>query len=103
VLISTSLTSACPGTGTPESRGWTTRELRQIIRGLEPLQIFGGDVVEVSPPYDNKGETTALAAVDLVFEMISIMAKNPGFKGPQVEIVRPRLPKVKMQTKKDEL
>src|SRR5437016_13957976 len=43
----------CPGTGTPDSGGWTTRELRQIIRGLEPLRIVGGDIVEVSPPYDN--------------------------------------------------
>ena len=84
----------CPGTGTPESGGWTTRELRQIIRGLEPLRIVGGDIVEVSPPYDNTGETTALAASDLVFEMISIMVKNPGFEGPKVEIAKPRLPKV---------
>lgn len=84
----------CPGTGTPESGGWTTRELRQIIRGLEPLRIVGGDIVEVAPAYDNKGETTALAASDLLFEMISIMVKNPGFEGPQVEIAEPRLPRV---------
>ena len=93
----------CPGTGTPESGGWTTRELRQIIRGLEPLRIVGGDLVEVSPPYDNTGETTALAASDLVFEMISIMVKNPGFEGPNVEIAEPRLPKVRVATKRDEL
>src|SRR5271167_1531392 len=37
----------CPGTGTPESGGWTTRELRQILRGLYPLRIVGGDLVEV--------------------------------------------------------
>jgi agmatinase len=85
----------CPGTGTPESGGWTTRELRQIIRGLEPLRIVGGDLVEVAPAYDNVGETTALAASDLVFEMISIMVKNPGFDGPEVEIAEPRLPKYK--------
>lgn len=91
----------CPGTGTPESGGWTTRELRQIIRGLEPLRIVGGDIVEVSPPYDNTGETTALAASDLVFEMISIMVKNPGFEGPNVEIAEARLPKVSKTTKRD--
>ena len=93
----------CPGTGTPESGGWTTRELRQIIRGLEPLRIVGADLVEVSPPYDNTGETTALAASDLVFEMISIMVKNPGFEGPEVEIAKPRLPKANVVTKRDEL
>ena len=91
----------CPGTGTPESGGWTTREMRQIIRGLEPLRIVGADVVEVSPPYDNTGETTALAASDLVFEMISIMVKNPGFEGPEVDIAKPRLPKVTAGTKRD--
>lgn len=93
----------CPGTGTPESGGWTTRELRQIIRGLEPLRIVGADLVEVSPPYDNTGETTALAASDLVFEMISIMVKNPGFEGPEVDIAKPRLPKANVATKRDEL
>jgi agmatinase len=90
----------CPGTGTPESGGWTTRELRQIIRGLEPLRIVGGDIVEVSPPYDNAGETTALAAADLAFEMISIMVKNPGFEGPKVDVAKPRLPKL-TSTKRD--
>ena len=91
----------CPGTGTPESGGWTTRELRQIIRGLEPLRIVGGDIVEVSPPYDNTGETTALAASDLVFEMLSIMVKNPGFDGPKVDKAEPRLPKINTNVKRD--
>ena len=91
----------CPGTGTPESGGWTTREMRQIIRGLEALRIVGADVVEVSPPYDNTGETTALAASDLVFEMISIMVKNPGFEGPEVDVAKPRLPKATVGTKRD--
>jgi hypothetical protein len=101
VYLSIDIDVIDPGicTGTPESGGWTTRELRQIIRGLEPLRIVGGDVVEVSPPYDNTGETTALAASDLVFEMISIMVKNPGFQGPEVEVAQPRLPKVNMKTR----
>ena len=57
--------------------------------------------MEVSPPYDNTGETTALAASDLVFEMISIMVKNPGFEGPIVEIAEPRLPKLGTNKKRD--
>ena len=77
--------------------------MRQIIRGLEPLRIVGGDLVEVSPPYDNTGETTALAASDLVFEMLSIMVKNPGFEGPKVDIAEPRSSKVKVGNKRDEL
>jgi len=79
----------CPGTGTPESGGWTVRELRQIIRGLQSLRVVGGDIVEVSPPYDNQGQTTALAAADILFDMISIMIMNPGFEGPVVDITPP--------------
>lgn len=41
-----------PGTGTPETGGWSTRELRTIIRGLEELNLIGADVVEVAPAYD---------------------------------------------------
>jgi agmatinase len=78
----------CPGTGTPESGGWTTRELRQIIRGLHPLRIVGGDLVEVSPAYD-VAESTALAASDIIFEMLSIMVKNPGYEGPKVIVAPP--------------
>lgn len=79
----------CPGTGTPEAGGWTVRELRQIIRGLETLRIVGVDLVEVSPPYD-VSEVTALAASDLIYELISIMVKNPGFEGPVVHLHPPR-------------
>ncbi|KAG6851326.1 hypothetical protein H0H93_005724 [Arthromyces matolae] len=42
-----------PATGTPESGGWTTRELKRILRGLSGLNFIGVDVVEVSPAYDH--------------------------------------------------
>lgn len=41
-----------PATGTPETGGWSTRELRTIVRGLEGLNLVGADVVEVAPAYD---------------------------------------------------
>jgi agmatinase len=41
-----------PATGTPETGGWSTRELRTIIRGLEGLNLIGADIVEVAPAYD---------------------------------------------------
>ena len=44
--------SIAPATGTPESGGWTTRELKRFIKGLEGINLVGADVVEVSPPYD---------------------------------------------------
>lgn len=66
-----------PGTGTPETGGWTTRELRRILRGLDGLKIVGADLVEVSPPYDTNGQITALAAADAIFEILGIMVKTP--------------------------
>jgi agmatinase len=65
-----------PGTGTPEPGGWTTRELIRILRSLEHLNIVGADVVEVSPAYDGAGEATALAAAQVVFEMVTSMVKR---------------------------
>ncbi|CBF79478.1 hypothetical protein AN7488.2 [Aspergillus nidulans FGSC A4] len=68
--------STAPGTGTPEPGGWTTREFIRILRGIEKLNIVGADIVEVSPSYDNKGETTALAAAQVAYEIITSMVKN---------------------------
>ncbi|CAK7220244.1 hypothetical protein SBRCBS47491_004122 [Sporothrix bragantina] len=65
-----------PGTGTPEPGGWTTRELIRILRGLEVLNIVGADVVEVAPAYQGAGEETALAAAQVVFEIMSSMVKR---------------------------
>ncbi|KAI0118806.1 agmatinase [Nemania sp. FL0031] len=65
-----------PGTGTPEPGGWTTRELIRILRGIEGLNVVGADVVEVSPAYSGNGEETALAAAQVVFEVLSSMVKR---------------------------
>ncbi len=65
-----------PGTGTPEPGGWTTRELIRILRGLEGLNIVGADVVEVAPAYQGAGEETALAAAQVVYEIMSSMVKR---------------------------
>ena len=37
---------------------------------------MGADIVEVSPAYDNKGETTALAAAQVAFEIITSLVKS---------------------------
>jgi agmatinase/guanidinopropionase len=62
-----------PGTGTPVPGGLTTYEVQRILRALKIGNLVGGDVVEVSPPYDC-ADITALAAVDVMFEMLSQMA-----------------------------
>ncbi|KAG7100741.1 Guanidinobutyrase like protein [Verticillium longisporum] len=65
-----------PGTGTPEPGGWTTRELIRVLRGVEGLNVVGADVVEVSPAYQGAGEETALAAAQVVYEVLSSMVKK---------------------------
>lgn len=62
--------------GTPESGGWTTREVKKIMRGLSGLNMVGLDVVEVSPAYDTNAELTGMAAADLVQEFLSILMKK---------------------------
>ncbi|KAH6862081.1 hypothetical protein B0T12DRAFT_391773 [Alternaria alternata] len=63
-------------TGTAEVGGWTTRELLSILDGLEGLDVIGADVVEVAPIYDNPGETTVLAAAEVVHSLIALMCRS---------------------------
>jgi guanidinobutyrase len=65
-----------PGTGTPEIGGLTTIQALEIIRGCWGLDLVGGDLVEVSPPYDPSGNT-ALTGANLLFEMLCVL---PGVK-----------------------
>jgi agmatinase len=58
-----------PGTGTPEPGGLQSRELLEILRALEGLNLIGADVVEVSPPFDH-AEITSLVAANLAYELI---------------------------------
>ena len=71
VAISTSNFQKCPGTGTPEAGGWTSREVIRILRGLESLNVVGADIVEVAPAYDGRGEETALVAAQVGFEILT--------------------------------
>ena len=58
-----------PGTGTPEIGGLTSIQGIEILRGCRGLEIVGGDLVEVSPPYDSSGNTALLGA-NLLYEML---------------------------------
>jgi len=62
-----------PGTGTPEIGGFSTAEAQQMIRGLEGLDLIGGDVVEVAPPFDPSGNT-ALVGATMMFEILCVLA-----------------------------
>jgi len=62
-----------PGTGTPEAGGITMREAQRLLRGLRGLDLVGGDVVEVSPPFDPSGNT-ALVGATLMYEILCLLA-----------------------------
>lgn len=65
--------SHAPGTGTPEIAGLSSRELVNILRGLQGLQVVAADIVEVAPAYDH-AEITALAAATIAYEMVNLIA-----------------------------
>ena len=60
------------GTGTPEIGGLSVPQALEIIRGCRGLDLVGGDLVEVAPPYDPSGNT-ALTGANLLFEMLCVM------------------------------
>lgn len=66
-----------PGTGTPVPGGLTTYEVQRIMRGLNIGNLVGADIVEVSPPFDSS-DITSLAAVDVMFEILSHYAAQSG-------------------------
>ena len=63
-----------PGTGTPEVGGLTTIEAQALLRGLRGLDLVGGDVVEVAPPFDPSGNT-ALVGATMMYEILCLLAE----------------------------
>ena len=64
-----------PGTGTPEVGGYSTLEAQVMIRGLQGLNLIGGDMIEVSPPFDPSGNT-ALVGATMLFEILCVVADS---------------------------
>jgi agmatinase len=63
-----------PGTGTPEIAGFSSAEAVAILRALRGIRLAGCDVVEVSPSYDGPGQPTALAAANVLWELLALRA-----------------------------
>jgi len=63
-----------PGTGTPEVGGLLPHEALGFLRALAGMRFAGFDVVEVSPPYDGPGQTTALVAANVAYELVALSA-----------------------------
>jgi len=69
-----------PGTGTVEMGGLTTWQALEIVRGCAGLNLVGGDLVEVSPPYDPSGNTAMIGA-NLLYEMLCVLPGVPRNSG----------------------
>ena len=60
-----------PGTGTPVWGGLTSAQAAIILRDIAGINMVGGDVVEVSPPFDTTG-ATAIAGAHVATELICL-------------------------------
>ncbi|MBY6005851.1 agmatinase [Salipiger bermudensis] len=60
-----------PGTGTPVWGGLTSHQAAVMLRGLAGIDLKGGDVVEVSPPFDTTG-ATAIAGAHVATELLCL-------------------------------
>lgn len=61
-----------PGTGTPVWGGLSTAQAALLMRQLAGINIRGGDVVEVSPPFDSTG-ATAIAGAHVAVEICCLI------------------------------
>ena len=62
-----------PGTGTPVWGGLHSWQAAAILREMAGLRVVGGDVVEVSPPFDPTG-ATAIAGAHVATELLCLYA-----------------------------
>ena len=60
-----------PGTGTPVWGGLASWQAAALLRDLAGINLVGGDVVEVSPPYDPTG-ATAIAGAHVAYDLICL-------------------------------
>ncbi|MBU2982778.1 agmatinase [Lentibacter algarum] len=69
-----------PGTGTPVWGGLSSGQASIILRDLAGINIVGGDIVEVSPPFDPSG-ATAVAGAHVAMEIICLLGWRKLGKG----------------------
>ena len=60
-----------PGTGTPVWGGLTSAQAAAILRDIAGVNLVGGDIVEVSPPFDHTG-ITAVAGAHVAYEILCL-------------------------------
>lgn len=64
-----------PGTGTPVSGGLSSAQALHMLRDLRGFNMVGGDVVEVSPPFD-VGNMTGVAGAHVATELMCLYCYN---------------------------
>ena len=64
-----------PGTGTPVWGGLASWQAAAILWDLAGINMVGGDIVEVSPPYDTTG-ATAIAGAHIAMELCCLALWN---------------------------
>ncbi len=69
-----------PGTGTPVWGGLSSAQAAAMLRGLKGIEMVGGDVVEVSPPFDATG-ATAIAGAHVAVELMCLYCDARRAKG----------------------
>jgi len=53
-----------------QSSGLSTRQMLEILHGIEGLEVFVADIVEYSPRFDSKARTTAFASAISIKELM---------------------------------
>ncbi|MDU8945663.1 agmatinase [Ovoidimarina sediminis] len=64
-----------PGTGTPVWGGLSSAQAVTLLQGLKGINMVGGDVVEVSPPFDHAA-ITAVAGAHVAHELVCLYCWN---------------------------
>ena len=70
-----------PATGTPEVAGLLPHEALTLLRSLAGMRFVGYDVVEVAPVYDGPGQTTAMLAANMAYELLALNAVGREYSG----------------------
>jgi guanidinopropionase len=72
--------SIAPGVSNiePGEKGFDIDEAVALVRAVRGMNVVGGDIVCMMPTKDNPNQITALTAMAIMFEMISIIAEGVG-------------------------
>ena len=65
-----------PGVANPQPAGLSTRQLFDILHGLDGLKVVAADIVEYSPNCEPKPRTTGFTAAVLIKEIMQLLSST---------------------------